>query len=650
MSTRGRVVDPSPSAPFSRLHPLSGSDSTVDGAFWGARLQNNRLVSLPEAHAQLQEHGALPYLCAAASGATEPPQLRSFGPPTFYTLLDSDIFKWLEAVAYEEIRLAVSPSLRRAADEAIALIEAAQKDDGFINSWTVLHGADATMESWRTSFVPYCGAHLIQAGVAWNRAFGEDRLLRVAVRMADFLARAKQQHPAFVPLHPGLEMALVELYRETGELRHLELARAFIDDRGYDNIGWWKFTPDRYADDIPLRESQTIHGHAVMALYLLCGMADVAVETGDEALLAATEGQWDDFVATKMYITGGAGATQYDEAFGKPYELSPDTAYAETCASVASIMLSWRLLLATGRSRYADLIERTLYNGLLAGGSLDGHTYFYVNPLHVREAGQVLSPDGYGHRKPWFECACCPPNLMRSLSTLGQLAYTADADGIQLHQFLDGTLRVAEYGRALFVESGVPFGDGILSVTVTETDEQPWTLAIRVPEWSDSPTLVCSADGGDPVAAVADEQGYVRVERVWRAGDQLKIDTAPEFTVLAADPRMDAYRGQRAVMRGPLVYCVEGVDLGNGITIDEIRLPKKVELTMTAPAAELLNVPSAAVALTVAEPPIAGSPAYARPSLPRAVGTVALSLVPYLAWGNRGATTMRVWIPERDAE
>jgi hypothetical protein len=646
MDTRGSVVQPSASAAYSRFHPLSGAASTVGGGFWEARLQSNRLVSLAEAHARLQEHGALPYLCSAASGATEPPALRAFGPPTFYTLLDSDIFKWLEAVAFEHIRLPVSASILRAANEAIALVEAVQQPDGFVNSWTLLHGADTTMSTWRTSFVPYCAAHLIQAGVAWQRAFGESRLLTVAVRMADYLARAKEQFPTFVPLHPGLEMALAELYRETGEARHLQLAKTFIDDRGHNNIGWWKFTPDRYADDIPLRESRSIHGHAVMALYLLCGMVDVAVETGDHALLSAAEAQWDDLVARKMYLTGGAGSTQYDEAFGKAFELSPDTAYAETCASVASIMLSWRLLLATGRSRYADLIERTTYNGLLAGGSLDGHTYFYVNPLHVREAGRVLSPDGYGHRKTWFECACCPPNLMRSLSLIGQTAYTADSDGIQVHQYLSGTVSVDEFGRSLAVESGVPLGDGVVSITIIEAGDDRWTLALRVPEWAKHSTISISDDDRGDLEAEPDEDGYLRIERIWAAGDVVRLDTHLDFRVVVADPRMDAYRAQQAIMRGPLVYCAEGVDLEEGVSIDDIRLPQQVSIAPAGRRDDLPEVPVAEVTLGVVTLSGYGSSGYGTPKVTEPARAVRGTLVPYFAWGNRAVTTMRVWIPE----
>lgn len=645
--TMQTTVSPRRTTPFNRLGPIGIAAASLDDPFWTARLQANRETSLREGYDRLEEYGALALLRAAAAG-DPPPEMKPFNSPHFYRLLDSDVYKWLEALSYEHLRRPLGDELRASADELVDLIGRAQRPSGYIHTWVTVHGDDESLDDWATSFVPYCAAHLMQAGVAFSRAFGDDRLLAVASGMADYLADVHRRHPEFVPLHPGLEMALVELFRETDESRHLDLATALIDGRGFDRIGWWKFTPDRYVDDIPLREAFRIRGHSVMALYLLCGMVDVAVETDDAALLAAAEAQWEDFVGSKMYITGGAGSMHHDEAFGRPFELSPDTAYAETCAAVSSVMLSWRLLLATGKARYAELIERTVYNGLLSGASLDGTEYFYVNPLYVREAGRVLSPDGYFHRKAWYECACCPPNLMRSLSTFQQLCYTSDASGIQVHQFVSGELVADPAARRLSVKSGVPFADGEVVIRVHETDGDEWTLSVRIPEWADRPSFELSWENGES-EAVPDDAGYLRLHRAWSAGDAVTLRFHPGFAAVAADPRIDAYRGQRAIVRGPLVWCVEGDDLPEGLELDRVQLSGPAEPCDGADEA-LPFVPLATVALAAVESnPIdrnePGAPPYGRftSSAPGRDSTG--RLVPYFAWGNRGPTTMRVWLP-----
>lgn len=639
----GAVVAPSGTAVFARLAPLGGRRVVVEDPFWVNRASTNRSVSLEEAYARLEEYGALPYLRAAAEGRPAP-VVKQFNAPTFYRLLDSDVYKWLEALAYEHVRQPLDAGLLERAEAVIDLIARAQRDDGFVQTWALVHDADTTLAGWTDSYVPYCAAHLIQAGVAWARAFGTTRLLECATGMADFIRRSRADFPDMIPLHPGLEMALVELYRETGVAAHLELAKGFIDRRGRNSFGWWKFTPDRYIDDTPLRELTSVHGHAVMALYLLCGMVDVAVETGDRALLAAAEAQWEDFVGTKMYITGGAGSMHYDEAFGRPYELSPDTAYAETCAAVASTMLAWRLLLATGRGRYADVIERTYYNGLLAGGALDGHTYFYVNPLQVREAGRVLSPDGYGHRQPWFECACCPPNLMRAIATFGQLAYTADSDGLQLQQYVTGTID-APVGR-LRVKSNIPFGDGRVVVTVETAASAEWTMAFRVPEWASRPELVVNGVVQQAGRDDLDEDGYFTIRRRWTPGDEVRLETDPEFAQAVADDRLDAVRGQAAIVRGPLVYCLEGMDLPDSVALDAVRLPAHLEVEVGRP--DEFGIPSAVASLLAVPPAPKRLLPYARVDEVAAGGeprTFEAEIRPYFAWGNHGPTTMRVWLP-----
>jgi DUF1680 family protein len=634
---QGAIVAPTPSAAIAAEHPLTGAGAGVTDPFWLERLAANRATSLVEAYDHLEEYGGLAYLRAAAGGEGVP-DVRTLNDSHVYKILDSDIFKWVEAVAYEHVREPLDAALLAKAQNVVDLIRDSQTEDGSVHSWTRVNGAPAPFENWLEGHELYCGGHLIQAGVAWYRATGDRTLIGVSERYADRVAAARVDHPTILPLHPGMEMALVELYRESGERRFLDLAVDFLRRRGRDSFGTWRFSPEHFADHQPLWGSHEIGGHAVMALYLLCGAVDVAVETGDEELLAAAEAQWTDFTSTKMYITGGAGSRQHDEAFGAPYELSPDTAYAETCAAIASVMLSWRLLLATGKVRYADLIERTVYNGLLSGVSLDGHEYLYVNPLHVREAGRILSPDGYSHRKPWYECACCPPNLMRAISTIGQVVATENEDVLSIHQLISSRIQSADQGLALEVDSTVPFGDGRVSVRVLDSDGGERTIRIRVPEWSRQ-AVVTAPDGQDWTIL----NGYASVTRAWRAGDEVSMETGIAFDAVAADPRIDAYRGQRAIVRGPIVYAVEGPSLPDGVGVNDVRIAGIAEASLSSEP--WLTVPTLRLTATVESLPPAGPSLYERSFHEAAGSTATVGLVPYFAWGNRGPAEMRVWLP-----
>jgi DUF1680 family protein len=607
----------------------------VGGSFWGERQRANREVSLVEALQHLDDWGGLPYLRAAATGGGVP-DVPAFNDGHVYKILDSDVYKWLEAVAYESLRAPLPESLREAADEIVDLIVAAQRPEGGVHSWSIVHDV-APLSNWLEGHEMYCGGHLVQAAVAWRRAFDDDRLQSVAIRLMDFFQSEREKNPALLSLHPGLEMALVELYRVTGERRFLDQARDNLERRGHDSFGFWKFAPEHFVDDIPVREATEIRGHAVMALFLLCGMVDVAVETGDRELLAAAESQWQDMVDRKLYLTGGAGSRQLDEAFGNPYELAPDTAYAETCAAVGSVMLSWRLLLATGDDKYADLIERTVYNGFLSGVSLDGHRYLYVNPLHVREPGKILSPSGYTHREEWFMCACCPPNAMRLISTIAEYLATTDAEGIRIHQLIPG--QVEARGRVVRIDTDLPFGDGVVELVVTGTDEREWSLAVRVPSWWEDVT-VSTSWGETPVPV----EGLLRITREWREGDSVRLTGGLTVRRVAAHPRVDAVRGQEALMRGPIVLAVEEPGIPEGIEIESLRLPP----SPVAPVREseiAPGVPSYGVDVRIAGG--SGTSLY-RPAEAGALDDddiATVSFQPYFSWGNSGACRMKVWLP-----
>lgn len=631
--SRAPLVTPSENAAFARLSPIAPTDVVLaPRGYLADRIDANLSRSIPEGLRRLEEWGALPYLRAAAT-RSGPPELRPYNDRHLPKILDSDIFKWLEAVATEHAHRPVTAGLRKAASEIIDLVLTSQHDDGALNSWTTAHGI-RPLEDWTDGHEVYCGGHLVQAAIAWRRATGDERLLAAAERWTSFVARAVAVEPRLMAQHPGLEMALVELARETGDRRHLDLAVELLDRRGHDLIGSWRFSPEHFVDHVPLRELTVMNGHAVMALFLACGMVDAAVETGDDALLAAAIAQWDDMVEHKLSLTGGVGARQFDEAFGGAYELAPDTAYNETCAAVGTVMLSWRLLLATGDPRYADLIERVMHNGMLSGAALDGEGYLYSNPLHVRRAGGILSPGGYTHRADWFECACCPPNLMRAVSAVGELVVTTDGDGLQVHQYVPGRFGSV---RAIAIATDLPHGDGVVEVGIAATDDEPWTLSIRRAPWMRD--LVLDASWGP--ADVEETDGMLGMRRVWRAGDRVTLRTTLEVRPVTAHPRATALHGQVAFERGPVVLCLEEPDVNEDIDLDDVLLGAAASFSRGVEA--LPGVPSYRVGASLRRD--RGS-LYRSDSEELPAEPLDLRLVPYAAWGNRGACRMKVWLPQ----
>ena len=472
----------------SRLRPVDGAGVSVLNGFWGERLRVNRERTIPHGFAQLQAAGTLHNLRLVA-GADGRYRAEADTGGALLPFLDSDVYKWLEAAGWELGR-ADDPALRAAADEAIAVVARAQRPDGYLNSFgsVVRDGRPYTDLAWGHEF--YCIGHLVQAAIAWHRAVGDDRLLDIATRAVDHIERefGATGRPG-VDGHPEIEMALVELTRTTGDGRHLALAARMLDLRGRGLLGDGRFGPAYWQDHETVRDATEVAGHAVRQLYLDCGAVDVAVERGDQHLLAAVQRRWQDMVRTRRYLTGALGSRHRDEAFGDPYELPPDRAYAETCAAIASVMLAWRLLLATGDPGYADAIERTIYNGVLPALSRSGTEFFYVNPLQ-RRTHRTYEPVGHGRRMPWQACACCPPNLMRLLSSWPQYLATADDSGIQLHQYASAHIRTRMGGEdaEVTMRTGYPW-DGRVTVRVGRTPDRPWTLSLRVPDWCAAATV-----------------------------------------------------------------------------------------------------------------------------------------------------------------
>jgi DUF1680 family protein len=604
-----------------RLRPIDARGVAIRDGLLAERQRVNREVTLSLGAEQLEHAGTLDNLRIAAG--------RASGRRRGMVFSDSDVYKWLEALAWELGR-EPSAKLERLAHETMELVAAAQERDGYLDSRGQLDPA------WRWSDLEqghelYCAGHLFQAGVAFARATGDTTLLTVSRRFADLIDQVfRTGTDTRTDGHPEVELALVELYRQTGENRYLELADTLVSRRGFGMFGGGRFGLDYYQDAEPVREARSIVGHAVRALYLAAGVTDIYAETGEEALLASMLRQWDDMTASKTYLTGGVGSRHYDEAIGDPYELPPDRAYCETCAAIASIMWNWRMLLVTGESRFGDLLERTLYNGFLSGFALDGESFFYSNPLHSRTGEQ---------RHRWNPVACCPPNVMRLLASLHHyLATTADG-GVQLHQYATSTIRATmpDAGPVeLAVETGYPWS-GSVTVEVVACGDSEWTLSLRVPAWARG-----TAVDGRPVAP-----GYTELTRRWRPGDRvvLELDLAPRLT--AANPRIDAVRGCVALERGPVVFCLEELDLPQGIELADVALDLAVDPADSGPLSQLAGLPGVVLTGVVRDQDGWRQTEYRDlRELPVAsAATTSLLAVPYFAWANRGRGGMRVWIP-----
>jgi DUF1680 family protein len=643
---RAQPVTPTAEAQPS-LRPLQPGAARITGGFWSLRQERNGADAIRQAYDLLEKAGNFANLRIAAG--TEDGDARG---PIF---MDSDIYKWLEAVAFEYGRKP-SDDLLSLQREVTALVASAQAEDGYLDSVQQIQGGVAgryTDLSW--SHEMYCAGHLFQAAVAQVRATGDRDLLDVAIKLADHLDSTfgpDARHD--VDGHPVVEMGLVELYRVTGERRYLSLAAHFVDARGRGYTQSQGKESTYFSDRVPVREATTVEGHAVRAVYLGAGATDVALEQGDPELLDALERQFAAMMQSKAFITGGLGQRWDWEAFGDPYELPADRGYAESCAAIGGVQWAWRLLLATGKPVYADAIERFLYNAFLPGVSLNGTDYFYVNPLQLRDQAHADENRSPAHgRRGWFDCACCPPNIMRTFASLDAYLATTTADGLQLHQFASGDFVFeGEAGRgAVHVTTEYP-SDGSVVIEVTESTGS-WNLDLRIPAWSDSTRLTVN---GAPVTATPGE--YARAGAL-RAGDTIHLDLDMTAHFYAADGRIDAAHGAVALERGPLVYALEQAD-HDGFRIDDVRIDpaaptetvRRDDLLDGIATVQLLGTVPSTYSPTAwpyrrvnSDEPGVGYPGAAHETSPQDPRPVTLTAVPYYAWANREIGPMRVWIP-----
>ncbi|MDR1787285.1 MAG: glycoside hydrolase family 127 protein [Treponema sp.] len=574
---------------------------------------------------------------------------------------DSDVAKWLEAAAYA---LAVRPdaALEEKADSLIALLGRAQREDGYIDTYFIVKEPERKWQNLRECHELYCAGHLIEAAVAYYEATGKDAFLSIMQKTANLICDRFGPEPGKkrgIPGHEEIELALLRLYRLTGERRCLETARYFIDARGAepdyfaeeaaacDWRHWGPYNGDRrYAQNhAPVREQKAAAGHAVRALYLYTAMADLVGLIDDEALFSSCVNLWQNITQRQMYLTGGIGASAAGEAFSADYDLPNDTAYAETCAACALVFFARRLIDAsiTPAAEYADVIEKEFYNGALAGMQLDGKKFFYVNPLEsVPGVSGVL--EGYKHALPqrpaWFGCACCPPNLARLVLSLGRYLYSQSGSTIYCHLFAESESRFKIDGSTITLKmtTGYPWkGD----VDFAFEGNAHCTLALRIPGWCGSAAITLNGE-----ALEAERRcGYALIERDWQSGDTLRLALDMRVTLVEANPHVREDAGRLAVMRGPLVYCLEEAD--NGPELWNVSLGNLTPADFT----ERFEPDFLGGVVTLSSPgkrrpPWQGDTLY-RPAAPGAdAGTEACTLrwIPYYAWSNRGLGGMCVWV------
>jgi DUF1680 family protein len=620
------------------LAPVPFDRVTITDPFWLEKIETNRAATVKACLDKCEETGRIRNFSVCAK------LVEGKHEGALYN--DSDVYKVLEGVAYT-LATRPDPELEARADAIIDQIVAAQQPDGYLNTYWMLVEPERRWTNIRHGHELYCAGHLIEGAIAYFHATGKRKWLDSAIRLADHVdatfGPGKKLDP---PGHPELELALVKLFHETAEPRYLKLAEFFLDQRG-SAAGRTPF--GEYAQDhIPLREQREVVGHAVRAMYLYCAMADVAGITGDRGLSCALDAIWHDVVDRKMYVTGGIGPSASNEGFTVPYDLPNDTAYCETCAAIGMALWNQRMFLATGDAKYADVVERELYNGFLAGVSLDGTKFFYDNPLGSR---------GDHERVPWFDCSCCPSNVVRFLPAIGERIYATRGDVLFVSQYIGSRADVELAGGNVRVslESGFPWtGDGTLTMTLAEPRE--FEVRLRWPDWAAGGGISVRGSDGVEAADIAESwrliDGFMVLRRTWQTGDSLSFGFMVMPRVRAQDERVASTVDRRAVSVGPLVYCAEGVDNGGRVRdfvldrtagafqqIGWIQPDLGATLTSEATDARVHGLPATTRAYRVPGWRVVAEDEQ------RTLAPAELTLIPYFLWANRGKNEMAVWLP-----
>lgn len=624
-----------------RIREIPLNKVRITDAFWSPRQRLMTDVTIPYMEKILRDE---------VPGAEKSHAISNFrmaaGEETgeFYGMVfqDSDVAKWLEAAAYS-LALKPDPALEARVDEVVALIGRCQQEDGYLNTYFTVKEPQNRWANLLECHELYCAGHMIEAGVALHEAAGKDELLHICIRLADHICDRFMQEEG-IPGHQEIEIGLMRLYHTTGNTRYRSMALRFLDLRGQDPDWFVKHTPKHPGmhyggydiipedtaynqSDVPVREQTVARGHAVRQLYMLTAMADAAADTGDEELAAVCQCLFDNITQKQMYITGAVGSTPHHEAFTVDYDLPSDRCYGETCASVAMTFFAHNMLAIKPDGRYADLMELELYNAALAGMSLDGKRFFYVNPLAVDTSVSGVVP-GYEHvlpqRPAWHACACCPPNLARLIASLGKYLWSEDDDTVYSHLFI-GSEAETRHGR-ISLESVYPW-EGNAAYIIH--DGGSFALAIHVPQHVQK---ICVRINGTETACDL-RNGYASLQRTWNAGDRVTVQFDMPLRRIHAHPCLRDAAGKVALARGPLIYCLEGND--HRVPLSAVILPETAQIQ----AVQLDDM----IALET-EGAAQQAPAGLYTSEYAGVVPQRLHAIPYYAWGNRELSDMAVWI------
>lgn len=598
----GQVIIDTAKSPHAKLHPVPVNAVRLEGGFWEPRRKVNVERSIPTMLELLEEHGIVDNFRRLA-GKKVPRR----GP--LYT--DSDLYKWMEAVAYVN-----DPKWNAKFDELTATILSAQEPSGYLNTYYVEDKTKLRFTEMTRSHELYCLGHLLQAAIAYYRVTGNRRLLDGGIKFVDYIA---DRRPLLTG-HPELEMALVELYRTTGNRKYLDLAAYLLSGVERETLKLRESDVKYMFSGKPFTSRAEFEGHAVRAMYASSGAADLEAETGDPAYRSTLDRLWTDLTTRKMYITGGVGSRSSGEAFGEAYELPNGAAYTESCAAIGNMMFNFRMLQFTGESKYADVIERALYNGVNSGVSLEGTLYCYRNPL---------ASNGEKIRNPWYDTTCCPPNIQRVFASLPGYFYSTSSDGLYVHLYDNSVLDWhLEDGTPLRVTQTTRYPwEGVVELKIEPKEPREFTLHLRLPEWSSRTAVSVNGKAA---------QGTIR--RKWSAGDvvRLNFDMRPQW--MAANARIPEDNGKLAVQRGPLVYCLEQLDQKQPIT--------DVTVMPTHPLDPEMRDGRIVVRHKGAYSSAEGLPLYAPWKPERNAAQADLLFIPYFSWANREPSAMAVWIPE----
>jgi DUF1680 family protein len=574
----------------------------------------------------------------------------------FYGFLfqDTDFSKWIEAVGYS-LTQHPDPELEKTADEAIDIVCAAQQDNGYLDTYYIINDMSRIFTNLRDHHELYCLGHLVEGAVAYYLATGKDKLLNAAKRFADYVYSRFGKEEGKIHGYPGheiAEMALVRLYEVSGDEKYLELSRYFIDERGTRPYYFDKEHPGEeekrggkpgyhyHQAHVPVRQQDEAVGHAVRAVYLYSGMADVARLTGDESLKQACRRLFDNIVNKKMYITGGIGGTNIGEAFSFNYDLPNDLAYSETCAAIGLVFFARRMLQMDADSRYADVMERALYNTVLSGMALDGKSFFYVNPLEVNP--KACHEDARkAHVKPvrqkWFGCACCPPNIARLVSSVAAYAYTESEDTLFMHLYVGGTVK-KEYpeGSVVWEVDADIMDKSRVRVVCSEAAPEgtEGTIAIRIPDWCDSYTLSCKDHAHEL------HKGYEYIRGTFRKGEEIELVFDKKLKIMQAASAVSEDHGKVALSYGPFVYCIEEKDNGKDLhllSVDTDASKAVFEKTVIA------GNEATRIIMPGKREKIRDGALYSEYRAAE-YEDAKLIFIPYYTWANRGEGEMRVWI------